>query len=174
MKIIQHFPYSVTLPELIDRQPRGWRWVQEQSKRKRNNVELTFVFKYEVDMGKLSNFVSTINWSKTLSKDRAKAKLISLTTEERHQKARKTMRVECLSTGEVYSYYKLYEEASSPLKYPKKWRNSNSAVSGLFQKTNESFKKIETFLRKLFIFWFALFFPQTARKRLGRRILKLL
>ena len=84
MKIIQHFPYSVTLPEIIDRQRRGWRWVQEQSKRERNNVELTFVFKYEVDMGKLSNFVSTINCSKTLSKDRAKAKLISLTTEERH------------------------------------------------------------------------------------------
>ena len=30
------------------------------------------------------------------------------------------MRMECLSTGEVYSNYKLYEEASSPLKYPKK------------------------------------------------------
>ena len=62
------------------------------------------------------------------------------------------MRMECLGTGEVYSYCKLYEEASSPLKYPKKWRNSNSAVSGLFQKTNESFQKIETFLRKSFIF----------------------
>ena len=57
---------------------------QEQSKRKRNNVELIFVFKYKVDIGKLSNFVSTINWSKTLSKGLAKAKLISLTTEERH------------------------------------------------------------------------------------------
>ena len=84
MKIIQHFPYSVTLPEIIGLQRRGWQWVQEQSKRKRNNVELIFVFKYKVDIGKLSNFVSTINWSKTLSKDRAKAKLISLTTEERH------------------------------------------------------------------------------------------
>ena len=30
------------------------------------------------------------------------------------------MRMECLGTGEVYSYCKLYEEASSPLKYPKK------------------------------------------------------
>ena len=78
MKIIQHFPYSVTLPE------RQWQWVQEQSKRKRNNVELIFVFKYKVDIGKLSNFVSTINWSKTLSTGLAKAKLISLTTEERH------------------------------------------------------------------------------------------
>ena len=77
MKIIQHFPYSVTLPEIIDRQRRGWRWVQEQSKRKRNNVELIFVFKYKVDLGKLSNFVSTINWSKKLSKGLAKAKLIS-------------------------------------------------------------------------------------------------
>ena len=84
MKLIQHFPYSVTLPEIIDRQRRGWRWVQEQSKRKRNNVELIFVFKYNVDIGKLSNFVSTINWSQTLSKGLAKAKLISLTTEERH------------------------------------------------------------------------------------------
>ena len=62
----------------------GWRLVQGQSKRKRNNVELIFVFKYKVDIGKLSNFVSTINWSKTLSKALAKAKLISLTTEERH------------------------------------------------------------------------------------------
>ena len=58
--------------------------VQGQSKRKRNNVELIFVFKYKVDIGKLSNIVSTINWSKTLSKALAKAKLISLTTEERH------------------------------------------------------------------------------------------
>ena len=38
------------------------------------------------------------------------------------------MRMECLGTGEVYSYCKLYEEASSPLKYPKKWRNSNSYI----------------------------------------------
>ena len=86
MKIIQHFPYSVTLPEIIDRQRRGCRWVQEQSKRKRNNVELIFVFKYKVDIAgeKLSNFVSAINWLKTLSKGLKKAKLISLTTEERH------------------------------------------------------------------------------------------
>ena len=58
MKIIQHFPYSVTLPEIIGLQRRGWQWVQEQSKRKRNNVELIFVFKYKVDIagGKLSNF----------------------------------------------------------------------------------------------------------------------
>ena len=62
----------------------GWRWVQEQSRRKRNNAELIFVFKYKVDIGKLSNFVSTINWPKTLSKGLAKAKLISLTTEECH------------------------------------------------------------------------------------------
>ena len=68
-----------------------------------------------VDIGKLSNFVSTINWPKTFSKGLAKAKLISLTTEERHLKRRTAMRMECLSTGEVYSYYKLYEEASSPL-----------------------------------------------------------
>ena len=94
--------------------------VQGQSKRKRNNVELIFVFKYKVDIGKLSNFVSTINWSKTLSKALAKAKLISLTTEERHLKTRTTMRMECLNTGEVYSYYKLYEEASSPLSISEK------------------------------------------------------
>ena len=58
MKIIQHFPYSVTLPEIVDHQRRGWRCVLEQSKRKRNNVELIFVFKYKVDIagGKLSNF----------------------------------------------------------------------------------------------------------------------
>ena len=84
MKIIHHFPYSVTLPGITDRQRRGWGWVQEQSKRKRNNVELIFVFKYKVDIGKLSNFVSAINWSKTLSKGLAKANLISLITEERH------------------------------------------------------------------------------------------
>ena len=54
--------------------------------KKRNNVELIFVFKYKVDIagGKLSNFVSAINWLKTLSKGLKKAKLISLTTEERH------------------------------------------------------------------------------------------
>ena len=84
MKIIQHLPlhcYSTR-----DHQPpaRGWRWVQEQSKRNRNNAELIFVFKYKVDIGKLPNFVSTINWPKTLLKGLAKAKLISLTTEERH------------------------------------------------------------------------------------------
>ena len=62
----------------------GWRWVQEQSKRNRNNAELIFVFKYKVDIGKLSNFVSTVNWPKTLLKGLTKAKLISLTTEERH------------------------------------------------------------------------------------------
>ena len=89
MKIIQHFPYSVILPEIVDRQRRGWRWVQEQLKRKRNNVELIFVFKYKVNIGKLSNFVSTINWSKTLSKGLARTSL----------KTRTTMRTDCLSTG---------------------------------------------------------------------------
>ena len=30
------------------------------------------------------------------------------------------MRMECLNTGEVYSYYKLYEEVSSPLSISEK------------------------------------------------------
>ena len=113
MKIIQHFPYPVTLPEIVDRQRRRWRWVQEQLKRKRNNVELIFVFKYKVNIGKLSNFVSTINWSKTLSKGITRTSL----------KTRTTMRTDCLSTGKFPHIISYTMRLALPFKYPKKLRN---------------------------------------------------
>ena len=95
-----------------DRRPpaQGVAVVQEQLKRKRNNVELIFVFKYKVNIGKLSNFVSTINWSKTLSKGLARTSL----------KTRTTMRTDCLRTGKFPYIISYTMRLALPFKYPKK------------------------------------------------------
>ena len=77
---------------------------------KRNNVELIFVFKYKVNVGKLSNFVSTINWSKTLSKGLARTSL----------KTRTTMRTDCLSTLKFLHIISYTMRFALPFKYPKK------------------------------------------------------
>ena len=74
------------------------------------NIELIFVFKYKVNIGKLSHLVSTINWSKTLSKGLARTSL----------KTRTTMRTDCLSTGKFPHIISYTMRLALPFKYPKK------------------------------------------------------
>ena len=74
------------------------------------NTELIFVFKYKVNIGKLSHLVSTINWSKTLSKGLARTSL----------KTRTTMKTDCLRTGKFPHIISYTMRLALPFKYPKK------------------------------------------------------
>ena len=74
------------------------------------------------------------------------------------------MRMECLRTGKFTHIVSYTKRLALPLNIRKSEEIQIliSAVSGLFQKTNESFQKIETFLRKSFIFIRFIFYSRNS------------